>query len=86
MQRRPYKITLEKIETPSTLQHFDNIGSFTTEEVTDKIEYEIIRMQNLVIIEVLGKVFRAGDRISEEAARTLCDGSYYDVTVTKKTS
>lgn len=83
MKSRPYKITLEKIETRSTVQHFDNAGNYTTEEVVQKVEYEIVKIQNLVTIELPKGVYRAGDRISEESAQILCDGSCYDVTITR---
>jgi len=83
MQKRPYKITLEKIKTSTNVQHFDQNGNATTCEVVDKIEYEITSIQNLITVEMCGGEFRAGDRIPEHVAKILCEAKCYDVKVTR---
>lgn len=83
-------ITLERIETTSTRQHFGSPTSghpTRSETVTDKVEYEVVQLRNAVVVKHescfrdCSCTLKIGTRITEKQADDVARSKNYEVTV-----
>lgn len=81
-------ITLEQIRQGQTIQHHSDHG-FTTEQIELPTVYEVIKLQNAVVIDLGSfgpnkiRTIRIGDRLNEKQADEIARTKRFNVTIIK---